>query len=143
MPPLSITRSRDPVSRDPQPAASAAAAAAVPRWRKRRRVTPLNSSTPIPSCPSIRFYSVSRLSSRPMDSLTRRELLAALAGWGLAPRSLAAAQSRHDLTTLDAVDVVARVASRNMSAVELTDAYLARIESLDPALGAFVTVAAD
>ena len=78
-----------------------------------------------------------------MNSLTRRELLAALAGtWGFARRQSGAAPS-DDLLGLDVVDLIALVTARRVSALEITNAYLGRIESLNPAIAAFITVTAD
>jgi amidase len=46
----------------------------------------------------------------------------------------------HDLTALEQAGAVRR---REVSPVELVDHHLARVERLDPALGAFVTITAD
>jgi aspartyl-tRNA(Asn)/glutamyl-tRNA(Gln) amidotransferase subunit A len=48
-----------------------------------------------------------------------------------------------DLTRLTLLEARALLRAREISAVELTDAYLARIEALEPQLRAFVTVTAD
>lgn len=77
-----------------------------------------------------------------MESLTRRELLAALAGACGAAWSQPAAP-RDAWVALDAVEVIAQIEARRVSAVELVDEYLRRIETLNPSLTAFVTVTAD
>ena len=79
--------------------------------------------------------------------LTRREMLVALAFTSTWP-PLAAAAARQtrtddDLVWLDATAMSARLAARTLSAVELTDAYLRRIERINASLTAFVTVTAD
>lgn len=48
-----------------------------------------------------------------------------------------------DLTALDLMQAARAVRSRDISPVELTQAYLERIERLDPRLRAFITVTAD
>src|SRR6188768_4035739 len=116
MPPFSITRSRAPVSREAHPATSPAAAATPPS-RKRRRVNI--------AC---------RLSSAPMN-LTRREWLTALAGVYAIGQIPAMGPPHDDLVALDAGDAIARIASRGVSAIELTEAYLQRIETLNPSIG--------
>jgi aspartyl-tRNA(Asn)/glutamyl-tRNA(Gln) amidotransferase subunit A len=45
-----------------------------------------------------------------------------------------------DLTELSLVDAAAAVAGRRLSPVELTEAYLARIDAVEPTLNAYVTV---
>ena len=80
-----------------------------------------------------------------MEQLTRRDLLAWLAGVPMAVpmRREPAAPSHDNLLALAAVDIVARVKSRELSALELADAYLARIASINPSIAAFVTVSGD
>ena len=48
-----------------------------------------------------------------------------------------------NLTSLSIRDALAGMASRDFSALELTEAYLARIESLDLGIGAYLKVTAD
>ncbi|HEY7064466.1 MAG TPA: Asp-tRNA(Asn)/Glu-tRNA(Gln) amidotransferase subunit GatA [Chloroflexota bacterium] len=48
-----------------------------------------------------------------------------------------------ELTELTLIEARDALRARQVSSVELTDAYLARIAALDPALGVFVTVTAD
>ena len=48
-----------------------------------------------------------------------------------------------DLTTLTIAESAAKLAAREVSSAELTEAYLGRIERLNPAINAFVTVTAD
>ena len=79
--------------------------------------------------------------------LTRRELLVALAltpAWTPAMVTAFGAQaSADDLVWLDLATARARLSAKTLSAVELTDAYLRRIERLNPSLTAYVTVTAD
>jgi aspartyl-tRNA(Asn)/glutamyl-tRNA(Gln) amidotransferase subunit A len=76
-------------------------------------------------------------------NLTRREWLTALAGVYAIGQIPAMGPPHDDLVALDAGDAIARIASRGVSAIELTEAYLQRIETLNPSIGAFVTVTAD
>lgn len=48
-----------------------------------------------------------------------------------------------DLLFLPAVEQAALIAAKSLSPVELTEAYLARAEALNPRLNAFITIAAD
>ncbi len=50
---------------------------------------------------------------------------------------------QNDLTTLSIAEVSALIVRREVSPVELTEAYLARIERHNPLLNAYVTVTAD
>lgn len=49
----------------------------------------------------------------------------------------------HDLTRLGVAELAAAIAAKELSPVEVVDAHLARIEAENPALNAYVTVAAD
>ncbi len=49
----------------------------------------------------------------------------------------------HDLCFLTIAQAAALIATKKLSPVELTDAYLARIASLDPQLNAFITLTAE
>lgn len=51
--------------------------------------------------------------------------------------------SRNDLTDLSITEAAALIVRRNLSPVELTDAYLARVEQQNPLLNAYVTVTAE
>ncbi len=51
--------------------------------------------------------------------------------------------SRNDLTALSIAEAAALIVRRELSPVELTDAYLARIEAHNPLLNAYVTVTAE
>jgi aspartyl-tRNA(Asn)/glutamyl-tRNA(Gln) amidotransferase subunit A len=77
-------------------------------------------------------------------ALTRREWLAALAltpAWmHRQPASAASQVAADDLAWLDIATIGARLAARTLSAVELTDAHLRRIEQLNPSLTAYITV---
>lgn len=67
---------------------------------------------------------------------------APLLGQGIASAS-AASQPADDLTTLTIAEAARLIANRRVSPVELMDATLARIDSLQPIVGAFITVARD
>jgi aspartyl-tRNA(Asn)/glutamyl-tRNA(Gln) amidotransferase subunit A len=54
-----------------------------------------------------------------------------------------AARAREDLTSLSIEEAGARIAARELSPVELTRAYLARIERLDARINAYITVTAE
>lgn len=72
--------------------------------------------------------------------MTRRELIAALlAAPFLDARTLAQSEG---LTSLTIAQATARLARREITAAQLTEAYLARIASLDKNLNAFITVTA-
>ena len=75
---------------------------------------------------------------------SRRDFLqssaAALAALALPP---SATSTDVDLVPLTIADASRRIASKRLSPVELTQATLSRIESLNPKLGAFITVIGD
>ena len=71
----------------------------------------------------------------------RRDVLATLLAAPLLVRK-AFAQTT-DLTSLSIADASRRLAARNITPLQLTNAYLARIAQLNPELNAFVTVTAD
>jgi aspartyl-tRNA(Asn)/glutamyl-tRNA(Gln) amidotransferase subunit A len=73
--------------------------------------------------------------------LNRREVIGA--GLATAAGVASASPDRGDLTALDLSEVSALLARRDVSPVELTRACLARIDALNPALNAFITVTAD
>ena len=79
--------------------------------------------------------------------LSRRELIAfaLTAAWSqhLSARGRQKVAAQDDFVWLDATTIAARVAARTLSIVELTDAYLQRIERLNPSLTAYVTVTAE
>jgi len=80
------------------------------------------------------------------DSLSRRDVLAAAAaGATLAAGARAHAQppASTDLTTLTIAEAARRIASRELSPVALTRAYLERIERLNPRVNAYITVTAE
>ena len=77
---------------------------------------------------------------------TRRELLSAAAVCGAGHAVLGAPRAERrptDLTRLSLVDAAALLRRKAVSPVELTQACLARIERLNPAVKAFITVTAD
>ncbi len=78
--------------------------------------------------------------------LTRRELLDAAAAYGTGSYILsgqARSQPPRHLTQYSLVEVAALVRRKAVSPVELTQACLARIERLNPALNAFITITAE
>ena len=79
------------------------------------------------------------------DSISRRDVLAAAAaGAALAAGASAHAQSKtDDLTQLTIAEARKRIAARTLSPVDLTRAYLDRIEKLNPRVNAYITVTAD
>src|SRR5882672_1902529 len=80
-------------------------------------------------------------------SVTRRDVLeAAAAAAALAAAGPAAAQrsgSGDELTKLTIDEAGKRIAAKQLSPVELTRAYLARIEQLQPRVNAYITVLAE
>jgi aspartyl-tRNA(Asn)/glutamyl-tRNA(Gln) amidotransferase subunit A len=75
---------------------------------------------------------------------TRREFLQTSAAALAASAFPAAAQSSEvDLLPLTIVEAGKRIAAKQLSPVELTRSTLARIEALNPKVGAFITVTAD
>src|SRR5262252_3961483 len=79
------------------------------------------------------------------DSISRRDVLAAAAaGAALAAGAGAHAQSKtEDLTRLTIAEAGQRIAARKLSPVDLTRAYLERIEKLNPRVNAYITVTAE
>ncbi|MDR0781270.1 MAG: amidase [Pseudomonadales bacterium] len=78
--------------------------------------------------------------------LSRRTVLLsglAAAGAGLMPAFSAAQTAGEELTALTLAEAARRVRAQEVSPVDLTHACLARIERLNPALNAFITVAAE
>jgi aspartyl-tRNA(Asn)/glutamyl-tRNA(Gln) amidotransferase subunit A len=73
--------------------------------------------------------------------MTRRELLAALlTGPLFPPHSITGLAQSADPTSLSIADALARMAGKQLTPLELTEAYLARISTFNPQLNAFVTV---
>lgn len=76
------------------------------------------------------------------EPISRRTFLAGtVAGAGLCAREIYAQAS--DPTALSVAEAGRLIASRKLSPVELTRAYLARIDLLNPRLNAFITVTAE
>jgi aspartyl-tRNA(Asn)/glutamyl-tRNA(Gln) amidotransferase subunit A len=76
------------------------------------------------------------------EGLTRRSLLAGVvAGCFVSTTRLGAQSSDPASLTID--ELRALIASRKLSPVEVTRAYLARIETLNPRINAYITVTAD
>ena len=82
------------------------------------------------------------------DSISRRDVLAAAAaGAALVAGAGANAQPKasqaDELTRLTIAEAGKRIAARTLSPVDLTRAYLERIERLNPRVNAYITVTAD
>jgi len=80
------------------------------------------------------------------ESITRRGLMAGAAATAALAATGADAQRKSgndDLTKLSIAEASRRIAARELSPVELTRAYLERIESVDPRLNSYITVTAD
>jgi aspartyl-tRNA(Asn)/glutamyl-tRNA(Gln) amidotransferase subunit A len=79
------------------------------------------------------------------DGTTRRDIMTAVAvGAVLATTRAAAQRGRNDdLTRLSIAEAGRRIAARDLSPVELTTAYLERIESVDGKLNSYITVTAE
>jgi aspartyl-tRNA(Asn)/glutamyl-tRNA(Gln) amidotransferase subunit A len=75
-------------------------------------------------------------------SLTRRSALMAAAAGTILAGARAAAQG-PDLTELSIAEAGLRIAAGDLSPVDLTRAYLDRIERLDPTINAYITVTAE
>src|SRR5262245_17784429 len=73
----------------------------------------------------------------------RRAVLAAAAGAVLTPTAAYAAPADSELTWMPAWRVRELIAARKLSPVEVIDHFLARIEALNPKVGAFDYVMAD
>src|SRR5215213_4647658 len=57
--------------------------------------------------------------------------------------SLRMIDSTKDVTSYTTTDLASRIRDRELSPVEVTRAYLERIERIDPQLGSFFTVTAE
>jgi len=80
------------------------------------------------------------------DPITRRGVMAGAAATAVLAATHASAQrasSNDDLTRLSIGEAGRRIAARELSPVELTRAYLERIESVDPRVNSYITVTAD
>jgi aspartyl-tRNA(Asn)/glutamyl-tRNA(Gln) amidotransferase subunit A len=77
--------------------------------------------------------------------INRRELMAgaAAAGAALASARVAAQPRSDELTKLSIDEASRRIAARELSPVELTRAYLERIERVEPRVNAYITVTAE
>jgi aspartyl-tRNA(Asn)/glutamyl-tRNA(Gln) amidotransferase subunit A len=73
-----------------------------------------------------------------MNEPTRREFL--LTGFAVAASAALAGGQARDLARLTLAEASALVRRRDVSPVELTEACLARIDRLEPAINAFITV---
>ncbi len=77
------------------------------------------------------------------DSVTRRSVLKVAAAGAVLAGTGAAAQQREDLTKLTIDEASKRIAAKSLSPVDLTRAYLERIERVDKRINAYITVLAD
>ena len=84
------------------------------------------------------------------DGVSRREFMVAagaatvVAGAiGATPTPAAAAMPANEMYRMDAVTLVEKIRNKQLSATEVTEAVLARMEKLDPVLGAFCTPSPD
>jgi aspartyl-tRNA(Asn)/glutamyl-tRNA(Gln) amidotransferase subunit A len=79
------------------------------------------------------------------DPITRRELMAGAAATAALAATNASAQRAPDdeLTKLSIAEAGRRIAARELSPVELTRAYLERIERVNPRINSYITVTAD
>src|SRR5215471_9099858 len=78
-----------------------------------------------------------------IDSISRRDVLAAAAAGAAFAAGTAARAQATDLTTLTITEAARRIAAHQLSPVELTRAYLERIERLNPRINAYITVTAE
>jgi aspartyl-tRNA(Asn)/glutamyl-tRNA(Gln) amidotransferase subunit A len=80
------------------------------------------------------------------DPITRREVMAGAAATAALAATRATAQrsgGNDDLTRLSIGEAGRRIAARELSPVELTRAYLDRIERVDPRVNSYITVLAE
>jgi aspartyl-tRNA(Asn)/glutamyl-tRNA(Gln) amidotransferase subunit A len=80
------------------------------------------------------------------DPVTRRGLMAGAAATAVLAATRAGAQragSTDDLTRLSIAEAGRRIAARELSSVDLTRAYLERIEAVDPRVNSYITVTAE
>jgi aspartyl-tRNA(Asn)/glutamyl-tRNA(Gln) amidotransferase subunit A len=78
--------------------------------------------------------------------ITRRGFVAGAASTAVLAATPATAQRANrndDLTKLSIADASRRIAARELSPVDLTRAYLERIESIEPRVNAYITVTAE
>jgi aspartyl-tRNA(Asn)/glutamyl-tRNA(Gln) amidotransferase subunit A len=78
-------------------------------------------------------------------TITRRGAMAGAAATAVLAAARATAQrtSSDDLTKLSIAEAGRRIATRGLSPVDLTRAYLERIERVDPRINSFITVTAE
>ena len=80
------------------------------------------------------------------EPITRRDLMAGAAATAALAATGVDAQRKSgsdELTKLSIAEAGRRIAKRELSPVELTRAYLERIESVDPRVNSYITVTAD
>ena len=76
------------------------------------------------------------------EGITRRSLITGALGGALAARAGLGAEA-SDPTTLTIDEAGRRIRSKQLSSLDITRAYLTRIERLNPRLNAFITVTSD
>jgi aspartyl-tRNA(Asn)/glutamyl-tRNA(Gln) amidotransferase subunit A len=86
--------------------------------------------------------------SSEQDGVSRREFMvaagaAAVAGGALAATETPASAAANEICRMDAVTLAAKIRAKELSATEVTEAVLARMEKLNPVLGAFCTPSPD
>jgi aspartyl-tRNA(Asn)/glutamyl-tRNA(Gln) amidotransferase subunit A len=79
----------------------------------------------------------------PTDSITRREVIAGAAAAGAVLAASGADAQPRDVTSLTIAEAGRQIAARELSSVDLTRAYLDRIERLNPRVNAYITVTAE
>jgi aspartyl-tRNA(Asn)/glutamyl-tRNA(Gln) amidotransferase subunit A len=77
------------------------------------------------------------------EPTTRRSVLAEAAAGAVLAGTRSAAQPGDELTNLSIDEASARIAARELSPVDLTRAYLERIERIDKKINAYITVTAE
>lgn len=82
------------------------------------------------------------------DGVSRRDFMAvagaaAIAGGALGSAPAAAAPAANEICRMDAVTLAEKIRTKQISPTEVTEAVLARMEKLNPVLGAFCTPTPD
>ena len=82
------------------------------------------------------------------DGVLRREVIAtasaaAVVGGSIGTATPAAAAPANEICRMDAVTLAKQIRTKQLSATEVTEAVLARMEKLNPVLGAFCTPSPD
>ena len=77
------------------------------------------------------------------ETITRRNLIAGAAAAGALAASARGTAQSADLTDLTIEEASRRIAARQLTPLDLTRAYLERIERLNPRVNAYITVTAE